>query len=156
MQSFSKIMNPEKMGKKVKKAKAPVVVKEPEPINKWLISDTTCLGLGKSSWESIYNLIEVEEPEEMEEEATADSNNESKGTLKELAYSYLHRIAARAKVLPYTDVVRWVVEKIPTIDRTFSKVDGKIFGSFKPKDPRQMYHLPQQEKRYNKAFLEAF
>ena len=68
-------MNPEKMGKKSKKAKATLVAKEPGPSKKGLISDTTCLGLGNASWERIYNLIEAEEPEELEEEATADSTN---------------------------------------------------------------------------------
>ena len=58
--------------------------------------------------------------------------------------------------MPYTDVVRWVVEKMPTSERTFSTANGRIFRSFKPEDLRQMYHLPLPEKRYNKAFLEAF
>lgn len=70
-------MNLEKMGKKAKKAKAPVIAKEPELNKKGLISDTTCLNLGNASWESIYNLIEVEEPEELEEEAMVDSTSKS-------------------------------------------------------------------------------
>ena len=74
----------------------------------------------------------------MEEEATTDSKKKLEGTLKELAFSYLHRIAVRANVLPYTDVVRCVVEKIPTTDRTFSTADGKKFRSFKPEDLKQM------------------
>jgi len=111
----------------------------------------TCLGLENISWESIYNLIEVEEPEELEEEVTVDSTNKSEGTLKELACSYLHRIAVWTKILPYTDVVRWVVEKIPTTDRTFCTADGRIFGSFKPENLRLMYHLLPPEKQYNKA-----
>jgi len=53
-------------------------------------------------------------------------------------------------------VVRWVVDKIPTSYRTFSIADGRIFGSFKPEDLKQMYHLPAPEKCYNKAFLKAF
>ena len=129
-------MNPEKIGKKSKKAKATPATKELGPGKKELISYTTCLGLGNISWESIYNLIEADEPEELSEEATIDSTNKSEGTLKELACSYLHRIAAQAKVLPYTHVVRWLVEKIPTADRTFSTADGKIFVSFKPEDLR--------------------
>lgn len=35
-------------------------------------------------------------------------------------------------------------------------VDGRIFGSFKLEYFKQMYHLPEPEKRYNKEFLEAF
>jgi len=99
-------------------------------------------------------LIEVEEPEELEEEATTDSTSKLEGTFKELAY--LHRIEAWAKIFLYTNVVRWVVEKIPTSDRKVSVADGKIFGSSKPEDLRQMYHLPSPEKHYNQAFLEAF
>lgn len=136
-------MNPEKMGKKVKKAKAPVVVKEPEPSKKGLISDTTCLDLGKASWESIYNLLEAEEVEELEEEATANSTRKSENTLKELACSFLHKIAAHAKVLPYNDMVRWIVESIATTDRMFSTAEGKVFGSFRAEDLTQMYHLPK-------------
>jgi len=145
------------MGKKSKKsATTSPLAKDPGPSKKGLISDTTCLGLGNTSWESIYNLIEVEELEELSEEAMADSNNKSEGTLKELACSFLHRIAAQAKVLPYTDVVRWVVEKILVTNRTFCTTNGRIFDSFQPNDLRKMYHLPEPEKQYNKAFLEAF
>ncbi|MCY6524888.1 hypothetical protein, partial [Actinobacillus pleuropneumoniae] len=32
----------------------------------------------------------------------------------------------------------------------------RIFGSFKPEHLRQMYHLPEPEKIYNKAFVEKF
>lgn len=121
-----------------------------------MISDTTCLRLENTSWESIYTLIEVEEPEELSEEATTNSTNKFEGTLKELACSFLHRIAARAKVLPYTDVMRWVVENILVTNRTFCTTDGTIFSSFQPDDIRKMYHLLEPKKRYNKAFLEAF
>ena len=68
----------------------------------------------------------------------------------------MHRIAAQEKILPYTDVVRWVVEEIPVSNRMFCTVDGRMFGSFQPNDLRKMYHLPNPEKKYNKAFLEKF
>ena len=57
------------MGKKSKKSAvaAPTTIVEPAknlgPSKKGLISDTTYLGLGNTSWESIYNLIEAEELE---------------------------------------------------------------------------------------------
>lgn len=101
------------MGKKAKKsiAAAPTtttqLAKDLKPSKKGLISDTTCLSLANTRWESIYNLIEVEEPEEVSEEAKTDSRNKSEATLKELACSYLHKIAARENILPYTNVVRW-------------------------------------------------
>lgn len=145
------------MGNKSKKfATTAPPKKDPGPSKKGLISDTMCLGLGNTSWESIYNLTKVEEPEELFEEAMDDSTDKFEGTLKELACSFLHRIAVRAKVLPFIDVVIWVVEKIPVTNRTFCTTDGRIFDLFKPDDLRKMYHLPELEKWYNKAFLEAF
>ena len=50
--------------------------------------------------------------------------------------------------------MRWVVEEIPVSNITFCKTEGRIFGSFQPNDLRKMYHLPEPEKQYNKAFLE--
>lgn len=44
----------------------------------------------------------------------------------------------------------------PIADRMFSTADGRIFGSFRAVDLRQMYHLPAEEKKYNTAFLEKF
>jgi len=151
------------MGKKSKRPVAATTTtakvqptSDPGPSKKGLILDTTCIGLGNASWQSIYNLIEAEEPEETMEEATVGSTNKSEASLKDLANSYLHRIVAREKFLPYTDVVRWLIEEIPVLNRTFCTVDERIFGSFKPDDLRKMYHLPKPEKKYNKAFLEKF
>ena len=121
-----------------------------------LISDTTCTGLVRVTWQATYNLIEAEEPAVTTVEATVDLTRKYEGTLKDLADSFLHRIAAREQILPYTDVVRWAIEEIPILDRTFSTRDGRIFGSFKVDDLRQMYHFPELEKTYNKVFLEKF
>lgn len=113
-------------------------------MKKVLIADTTCLGLGKASWESIYNLLEAEDPEEIEEEKeTTDSIDKSESTLKDLSSSYLHRIATHTKILPYNDLVRWVIESISIMGRTFFMSDGKMFGLFRAKDIKKMYHFPE-------------
>lgn len=148
-------MNPKKMTNKVKKPKAPVIAKE-EPAKNVLIYDTTYLGLGQASWENIYNLLEAEDPEELKEEAIADSTSKSENTLKELAYLYLHRIATHAKVLPYNDLVKWVIERINITDKTFFTSDGRMFGSFRAEDIKSMYHFPELEKLYNEEFLDSF
>jgi len=86
----------------------------------------------------------------------ADGPAESENTLSDLADSFLHRIAAHEKILLYNDMVKWVVKGITITDRTLFTSDGRIFESFKPKDLKKMYHLPEPQKCYKKSFLEAF
>ena len=70
------------MSKKSKRAKVPVVPKY-QPAKLVLVINTTCLGLGKTSWEGVYNLLEVEDPNIIsEEELEADSDKKSESTLK--------------------------------------------------------------------------
>jgi hypothetical protein len=148
------------MGKKFKKVAGstatPASGQAATPSRKGLISDTTCTGLTGTTWQGTYNLLEGEQPEATVTEASVDELRKSEATLKDLADSFLHRIAAREQVLPYTDVVRWAIEEIPLTNRTFVSKDGRIFGSFKPDDLRRMYHLPNPEQVYNRAFVEKF
>ena len=77
---------------------------------KGLISDTTCTGLTRATWQGTYNLIEAEQPEKAVIEATADPTRKSDCTLEDLADSFLHRIAARQQIIPYTVIMRWAIE----------------------------------------------
>jgi len=151
------------MGKKSKKTTMPTAspdagqsIVDSGSKKKGLISDTMCLGLTRATWQGTYNLIEAEEPKVTGIQVSFDSTSKSEANLKDLANSFLHKIAAREQILPYTDVVRWEIQEIPITDRTFSTIDGRIFGSFRAEDLRQMYHLPAEEKKYNMAFLEKF
>ena len=89
------------MGKKSKKTTMPTAspatgksVVDPSGKNKGLISDTTCLGLTRATWQGSYNLIEAEEPKVTEIEISCDNTSKSDANLKDLADSFLHRIAA--------------------------------------------------------------
>ena len=95
----------------------------------------------------MYNLIEAEEPEVTTVQATGDMTRKSDATLKDLADSYLHQLAGRERIFPYTDVVRWSIEEIPITNRTFCTMDGRVFRSFQPNDLRKMYHFPAREKK---------
>ena len=91
-----------------KKGKAPSSEeKEMAP----LYTDTTCnRDAGIATWEGMYNLLEEENPRVMEVTATTGSNGSSEASLSELAFSFLHRIAARPKILRYLDIVKWVLD----------------------------------------------
>ena len=81
-----------------KKGKAPVAEdKEMTP----LYTDTTCnKDVGITTWEGMYSLLKEENPRVMEVKATKDSRKSSEASITELACSFLHRIAARANILP--------------------------------------------------------
>jgi len=118
MQSSSEAVNSSRMGKKSKKTVTPSAspatgqpIADPGTNRKGLISNSTCLGLGKTTWLRTYNLIEAEEPEVTTMQATVDTTRKSDATLKDLADSFLHRIATREQILPYTDVVSEQLKK---------------------------------------------
>lgn len=137
-----------------KKGKAPVAEKtEMMP----LFTDTTCtIEAGISTWEGLYNLLEEENPRVMEVTVTADAHRSSEASLAELACSFLHRVTARPKILPYTDMVKWVLENADITDRKFKSRSQELIMSFNPQDLRLMYHLPESQARYNKQFVEKF
>ena len=105
------------------------MVPKEKPARIKLVTETSCQGLGKISWEAVYNLIEREKPKVIEVKATVpdeeDSNSDSESPLKELANSFLHRIVARENTFPYYDIIRWVIDNVTIKNRTFVLAAGK-------------------------------
>ena len=83
-----------------------------------LYTDTTCnKDAGISTWESMYRLLEEENPRIMKVSTFAGSQRSSEASLEELACSFLHRIAARPKILPYMDMTKRILDSVDTRDR---------------------------------------
>ena len=83
-----------------------------------LYIDTICnKDAGIAMWEGMYNLLEEENPIVMEVATTAGSNSSSEASITELACSFLHQIAARPKILPYTDMVKWILDNVDIRNR---------------------------------------
>ena len=116
-----------------------------------LYTDTACnRDAGIATWEGMYNLLEEENPRIMEVIAVAGSQSPFEASLTELACSFLHRIAARPKILPYTDMVKWILDSAEIRNRQF-KVQGQgLIGSFAAQDLKLMYHLPEPQATYDK------
>lgn len=104
----------------------------------------------------MYRLLEKENLRVMEVTTTADGCRLSEASLIELACSFLHRIAARPKILPYTDMVKFVIDHAEIMDRQFKTWNQEVIGSFTPQNLRCMYHLPELQASYNKQFVEKF
>ena len=72
----------------------------------------------------MYNLLEEENPRVMEVEATVGSHVSSEASITELACLFLHRIVERPKILPYTDMVKWILDNVDIRNRQF-KTQGQ-------------------------------
>lgn len=122
-----------------------------------LFLDTTCtIDNETSSWETMYQLLESEGPKVIQRVATTDATTSSESSHYEAATSFLHRIVARTKILPYTKMVKWIIENINIAYQTFLTSRKTVIGSFTTEDLKKMYHIHDSQKVYNKAFLEHF
>ena len=72
----------------------------------------------------MYSLLEEENLRVMEVAAIAGSHGSSEASITELACSFLHRIVARPKILPYTDMVKWVLDNADIKNKQF-KTQGQ-------------------------------
>ena len=104
----------------------------------------------------MYQLLEEENPKIMEFTVTADERGSFEASLIERACSFLHRIAARPKILPYTDMVKWIIDQVDISDREFNTASRQVMGSFTPNNLRRMCHFPEPQASYNKKFVEKF
>jgi len=111
---------------------------------------------GATSWEVIYNRLEDEHPNIIVTRATTNSTRPSGLQFKDVVYSFLHRIGARAEILPYTNMIRWVVENLTIEDRQFRNSRNKLIGSFRAEDMKKMYHIPNPHDIYDKTYMDIF
>lgn len=138
----------------VKKGKA-VVSKNSEMTP--LFTDTTCNREGgTSTWEAMYNILEEEQPRILEMKVIVDGCDSSDASMFETTCSFLHRIARRPKIIPYTDMVKWVINEVDISNREFKKRSQEVMGSFTPYNLRLMYPLPEPQVIYNRQFVEKF
>jgi len=100
-----------------KKGKAPS--SEDKEMTPLYIDTTYNRDVGVTTWEGKHSLLEEENPRVMEVTATADSRRSFEASITELACFFLHRIAARPKILPYIGMVKWVLDSAEITDRQF-------------------------------------
>jgi len=107
-----------------KKGKAPAYEKsEMTP----LFTDTICTReAGIPTWEGMYRLLEEENLIVKEVTVTTDGRGSSEASLMELACSFLHDIAARLKILPYTDMVKWIIDHAIIYNREFKTRNQEV------------------------------
>jgi len=108
-----------------------------------IFADTICSADGGAmTWEVIYNRLEDERHKITVTKAIVDSIKPYGVQFKDVDFSFLHRIGSRAKIIPYTNMIRWVVENLNIEDRQFKNSKMELMGSFKAVNLNQIYHLP--------------
>ena len=54
-------------------------------------------------------------------------------TYFDVACSFIHKVVTRPKIIPYKDMVKWVIDHLKIEDRTFKDSKGENIGSFRGK-----------------------
>ena len=85
-----------------------------------MFMDTTCnREIGTSTWEAMYNILEEEQPRILEMKVTVDGCDSLDASMFETTCSFLHRIVAHSKIIPYTDMLKWVIDEADISNREF-------------------------------------
>jgi hypothetical protein len=69
--------------------------------------------------------------------------------------SGMHKVAARPRLLPYYDMVRWALDHVDIPTRTIINEQKVTIGTFRPEHLQAMYKLPTaSDLTYDVEFLE--
>jgi hypothetical protein len=115
-----------------------------------IISDTTASGVVHSvkSWAAVA--------EKMEDELKYVDNG-ADNHLRDIAETELHKVAARPRLVSYTDMITWALDKVDVLTRSILNEQGAVIGSFRPEHIQVMYKLsPNYRHTYNTEFVAAF
>jgi hypothetical protein len=90
-----------------------------------------------------------------------DSSENEKDDLitkyKIVVQAQMHKVAARPRLLPYYDMVRWALDHVDIPTRTIVNEQRVTIGTFRPEQLQAMYKLPAvSDFVYNAEFLENF
>jgi hypothetical protein len=114
-----------------------------------IISDTTASGVHSvKSWNGISEKLE----DELKYAATDSENH-----LRDIAETELHKVAARPRLVSYTDMIAWALDKVDVPTRSILNEQGAVIGSFRPEHIQVMYKLsPNYRHTFNSEFVAAF
>jgi hypothetical protein len=115
-----------------------------------IISDTTAAGI-------IHNIKSWAKIADKMEEELSYSDDEDENYLRNIASTGLHKVAARPKLVSYTDMIIWALDKVDVPTRSIMNEQGEVTGSFRPEHLQVMYKLsPHHKHTLNSEFLAAF
>jgi hypothetical protein len=94
------------------------------------------------TWTQVFDILQYELincPDDSDDEET-----ETQATrYKYVAQSELHKIAMRPRLMPYNDMIGWVLENVDLSTRSICNSQRVAVGSFQPEHFQVMYKLSQ-------------
>lgn len=134
---------------KARKIKADEISYKGKDPNAALLSDTNHTTGVKDcpDWAEIYRVFANSEfPKEDEDSSVYDNIKKSE----------IHLIAARPAILPYNDMVQWIISHVDLGSASVVNDAGTTIASLQPDAISRMYKLRKPEVLLNKQFLDTF
>jgi hypothetical protein len=128
-------MAPRKAGKKQDS-----FVEELNPNSDILSNTTAQLTNVIKSWKHVYEILEHENYLYYDDSGREEDESFA-SKLSRVAKLELHKVAARPKLMPYTDMISWALEHVDIPTRTIYSHQKTIIGPFRPEDIQVMYKL---------------
>jgi hypothetical protein len=114
-----------------------------------IIYDTTTHAIDSiKSWNQISELLEYE---------LGNVDPESENHCRDIAESELHKVVAHPRLVTYTNMISWALDKVDIPTRSILNDQGAVVDSFRPEHIQVMYKLsPNPKHIFNAEFLAEF
>lgn len=90
----------------------------------------------------MYKLFENEGLRVINKVSSTSTASTSETNLFDIACSFIHWIATRPNILPYTYMIKWEIDHLNIEDRILNNLRGETMGYFRAEDLTAMYQLP--------------
>jgi hypothetical protein len=121
------------------------------------VSDTSPRSINSvPNWSYVSDILQAELVDYSDD---SDDNERDDLTTKYkiVVQSRMHRVAARPRLLPYYDMVRWALDHVDIPTRTIMNEQRVTIGTFRSEHLQTMYKLPTtSDHTYGAEFLEEF
>jgi hypothetical protein len=108
------------------------------------------------SWMQVFNMLQYELVNFLDD-SSDDETKDLATKYKIVSQSELHKIETRSRLLPYNDMISWVLDNVDIPTRTIFNSQKVAVVSFQPKHIQVMYKLsPVSNFVYNASFLVDF
>jgi hypothetical protein len=108
------------------------------------------------TWSYIYEVLQSELVD-VSDDCSENEKDDLITKYKIVVQAQMHKVAARPRLLPYYDMIRWALDHVDIPTRTIVNEQRVTIGTFKPEQLQAMYKLPTVSYlTYNAEFLENF